>query len=57
MEFTYLNFPEGTHVVVTDVNTELSNVSFRNLSDGKIATVGRYAFYKTFMIAKEESKQ
>jgi hypothetical protein len=57
MEFTYLNFPEGTHIIVTDVNTELTNVSFRDLSNGKIITVGRYAFYKTFMITREESKQ
>ena len=57
MEFTYLNFPEGTHIIVTDVNKDLANVTFRDLSDGKIATVGRYAFYKTFMITREESKQ
>ena len=57
MQFTYLNFPENTHVIVTDVNKDLANVSFRDLSDGKIATVGRYAFYKTFMITREESKR
>ena len=57
MQFTYLNFPENTHVIVTDVNKDLANVSFRDLSDGKIATVGRYAFYKTFTITREESKR
>jgi hypothetical protein len=57
MQFTYLNFPENTHVIVTDVNKDLANVSFRDLSDGKTATVGRYAFYKTFTISREESKR
>ncbi len=53
MEYTYLNFPEGTHVIVTDIDKDVVNITFRDLSNDKIITVGKYAFYKTFLIVDE----